>query len=87
MRLGFDVGGTKTDAVVVAPGEEILARMRRPTGWGPDAVVQTVLSLVAELAGAVGIRPAEFRSIGIGMPGQVAPGSATVTHAVNLGVG
>ena len=87
MRLGFDVGGTKTDAVVVAPGEEILARVRRPTGWGPDAVVQTVLSLVAELAGAVGIRPAEFRSIGIGMPGQVAPGSATVTHAVNLGVG
>ena len=60
MRLGFDVGGTKTDAVVVAPGEEILARVRRPTGWGPDAVVQTVLSLVAELAGAVGILDKQF---------------------------
>ena len=89
MRLGFDVGGTKTDAVVVAPaagGEEIVARLRRPTGWGPDAVVSTVLSLTDELAATVGIAASDFTSIGIGMPGQVAPGSSTVTHAVNLGV-
>jgi len=86
MHLGFDVGGTKTDAVVVACGDRILARVRRPTGWGAAAVVSTVTELTAELARTVGIAPSEFTSIGIGMPGQVAPGSATVTHAVNLGI-
>lgn len=86
MRLGFDVGGTKTDAVVVAQDGDILARLRRPTGWGPDAVVATIIDMTTELAGAVGVAASDFSSIGIGMPGQVAPGSATVTHAVNLGV-
>lgn len=86
MRLGFDVGGTKTDAVVVAQDGDILARLRRPTGWGPDAVVATIIDMTTELAGTVGVAASDFSSIGIGMPGQVAPGSATVTHAVNLGV-
>lgn len=86
MRLGFDVGGTKTDAVVVAPGGEIVARIRRPTGWGPGVVVSTILDLVAELTDTVGIASSDVESIGIGMPGQVAPGSAVITHAVNLGV-
>lgn len=90
MRIGFDVGGTKTDAVVVAPGGSggghILARVRRPTGWGADAVVTTILDVVGELAATVGVRVADVASIGIGMPGQVAPGGSTVTHAVNLGI-
>lgn len=86
MRLGFDVGGTKTDAVVVAPGDEVIARVRRPTGWGAERVVATITDLVGELAETVGIAASDLTSIGIGMPGQVAPGSATVTHAVNLGI-
>jgi len=86
MRLGFDVGGTKTDAVVVASSGEIVARLRRPTGWGRDAVVATLIEAVADLAAEVGCAPVEFASIGIGMPGQVLPGTARVTHAVNLGI-
>lgn len=86
MRLGFDVGGTKTDGVVVAPGGEILARLRRPTGWGAAAVVATITGMVAELADAVGVDADDFRSVGIGMPGQVAAGGEVVTHAVNLGI-
>lgn len=91
MRLGFDVGGTKTDGVVVVrSGEtgsgEIIARLRRPTGWGVEAVTATLTQMVVDLAEQVGVAPSEFRSIGIGMPGQVVPGAARVTHAVNLGV-
>jgi len=92
MRLGFDVGGTKTDAVVVAPVDggagdnRILARVRRSTGWGADAVLTTILTAVDELADAVGVPSSAFASIGVGMPGQVAPGSSTVRHAVNLGI-
>jgi len=86
MRLGFDVGGTKTDAVAVAPSGEIVARRRRPTGWGPDEVVDTVCALAADLAAATGTDLADVSSVGVGMPGQVAPGTARVAHAVNLGV-
>lgn len=86
MHLGFDVGGTKTDAVVASPAGEIVARTRRATGWGADAVVDTVCALARELAAQVGVTPSQFASIGIGMPGQVAPGGTVVAHAVNLGI-
>ena len=83
MRVGLDVGGTKTDAVAVDATGRVVGRMRRPTGWGPDAVVRTVLAAVADMRAETG---AEVRSVGIGMPGVVEPGSTRVLHAVNLGV-
>lgn len=86
MRVGLDVGGTKIDAVVVAPGGEIVTRLRRATGWGADAVVASIAAITTDLARTIDIAPSEFAGIGIGMPGQVAAGTATVTHAVNLGI-
>lgn len=86
MRLGFDVGGTKTDAVMVAPAGEIVARVRRRTGWGPEAVVATVLAAADDLLAQAGLTRAAVGSLGVGMPGQVAPGGARVAHAVNLGI-
>ena len=86
MRVGLDVGGTKTDAVAVSPSGEIVGRVRLATGWGPDAVVATVLAAVAALSRDAGIAPGAISSIGVGIPGQVEPGSSRVLHAVNLGV-
>jgi predicted NBD/HSP70 family sugar kinase len=86
MRLGFDVGGTKTDAVIVAPSGEIVARVRRTTGWGADGVVATIVQVADELVALAGASRADITSIGVGMPGQVAPGTARVAHAVNLGI-
>lgn len=86
MRVGLDVGGTKTDAVAVSPAGEIVGRVRLATGWGPDAVVATLLRAVAALGRDAGIAPGEIASIGVGIPGQVEPGSTLVMHAVNLGV-
>ncbi len=85
MRFGLDVGGSKTDAVAVAPDGAIVARVRRATGWGPDAVTRTIVDAVRELADAAGVDPSTAASIGIGTPGQIA-GGTLVTHAVNLGV-
>ena len=31
MRIGIDLGGTKTEAVLMGPGSAILARERLPT--------------------------------------------------------
>ncbi|MFS0867787.1 ROK family protein [Microbacterium sp. 179-B 1A2 NHS] len=81
MRVGLDVGGSKILAVAAAPDGRIIATDRRPTGWGPDAVVAGVVAAVRAVAGDTG--PS---SIGIGVPGQVVPGSGIVRHALNLGV-
>lgn len=83
MRYGLDVGGTKTDAVAVAPGGEVLARVRRATGWGAANVLASIEAVVRELQLQTGTAPT---SIGIGIPGQIAAGGAVVSHAVNLGV-
>ncbi|UJP08802.1 ROK family protein [Microbacterium sp. KUDC0406] len=86
IRVGLDVGGTKTDAVAIDGSGEILGRVRRPTGWGPDAVVQSIVETTLALAGEAGFGTADIRSVGVGIPGMVDSGSGRVLHAVNLGV-
>lgn len=86
MKVGLDVGGTKTDAVAVGPDGAVLGRVRIPTGWGPDAVAETVVQAVSTLGSEGGVDLAAVRSVGIGIPGQIEPGTGRVVHAVNLGV-
>ncbi len=85
MRVGLDIGGTKTDAVAVDATGAVIGRVRLETGWGADAVIRTILEAVRSLGAEVqggGV----IESVGIGIPGQVEPGTARVVHAVNLGV-
>jgi predicted NBD/HSP70 family sugar kinase len=86
IRVGLDVGGTKIDAVAVDPDGEILGRLRRPTGWGEDAVLDNIALAVGALAEQVGISVSDIRSVGVGIPGLVDADSGLVLHAVNLGV-
>jgi predicted NBD/HSP70 family sugar kinase len=86
MKVGLDVGGTKTDAVAVDAAGTIVGRVRLATGWGPDAVTTTVLDAVNALATESGVDISAIRSVGIGIPGQIEPGTGRVVHAVNLGV-
>ncbi|SEJ18770.1 ROK family protein [Demequina mangrovi] len=83
MHLGIDIGGTKTDAVVVDTTGRIRARHRRPSGRGGDAVVGAALESARTACADAGVRPDEV-TVGIGTPGAVVDG--IVTHAVNLGV-
>jgi predicted NBD/HSP70 family sugar kinase len=86
MKVGLDVGGTKTDAVAVDGSGAIVGRIRLATGWGPDAVTGTVLDAVSTLGREAGVDVSAIRSVGIGIPGQIEPGTGRVVHAVNLGV-
>lgn len=86
MRVGVDIGGTKTDAVAMNADGTIVHRLRVPTGFGSDAVVETAVAAVVELASLSGIDTFEFDSIGIGIPGAVDNGTGRVSHAVNLGL-
>ncbi|WP_309615476.1 ROK family protein [Salinibacterium sp.] len=86
LRVGIDIGGTKTDAVVIEPTGTIVQRLRLPTGFGPDAVLETAVSAVARLAELARTEITSFASIGVGIPGAVDNGTGRVTHAVNLGL-
>lgn len=86
LRVGIDIGGTKTDAVAISADGRIGEQLRMPTGFGPDAVLETAVSAVMQLAGLTGSTVAGFGSIGVGIPGSVDNGTGRVTHAVNLGL-
>ena len=86
MRVGVDIGGTKTAAVALTPSGEIVRQLRLPTVRGAHGVVDTAARAVAALAKFADLEPDEFTSIGVGIPGQVEPDTGRVTHAVNLAV-
>ena len=86
IRVGLDVGGTKTDAVAVTADGEIVARVRRATGWGDDAVIASILASVEALVQEGDFTAADLGSVGVGIPGLVEAGTGRVLHAVNLGV-
>lgn len=85
IRVGLDIGGTKTDAVAIA-GDDIIGRIRRASGHGDEAVIANVVDSVRELQAEAGFDLADVRSVGVGIPGLVDAAKGRVLHAVNLGV-
>ena len=69
MRIGIDLGGTKTEGVLLAPDGSIVHRERRatPASEGYEAILGTIVSLIIDLKKRAG-RPC---SIGIGTPGSI----------------
>jgi len=86
MRIGVDIGGTKTEAVAIDDAGAVIDAVRVATGFGGDAVVASTVDAVTELADRLGTAPAGFGAIGVGVPGAVDPASGRVAHAVNLGL-
>ena len=85
MRLGIDIGGTKTDAVAVEDSGELAHRVRLSTGFGSPAVVKTAMAAITQVAELSKLEAVDFQSIGIGIPGVVDNSRGHVRHAVNLG--
>ena len=69
MRIGIDLGGTKTEGVLLAADATIIARERRPTpqAQGYDAIVANIRDLVAALE----TRAGAACTVGIGTPGSL----------------
>jgi len=86
VRLGLDIGGTKTHAVVLDGSDAPVHSLRLSTGFGADAVIDTAVEAARGLAELAHVDPAAFDSIGVGIPGTVDTEAGVVSHAVNLGV-
>ncbi|AWB96117.1 sugar kinase [Agromyces badenianii] len=86
MRLGIDIGGTKTAAVAIGADGELSDQVRMPTGFGAEAVFATAIRTVERMTELAGVDASSFTSIGIGIPGAVDSETGRVEHAVNLGL-
>ncbi len=78
IRIGIDIGGTKTEAIALDHLGRELARRRVATERGSyDGTIRTVTALVATLESELAVRG----SVGIGIPGTISPASGLVKNA------
>jgi fructokinase len=77
MRIGIDLGGTKTEAIFLAPGGVEVERRRVATPRDYEASLETIVALVAELEATSGRRC----TVGVGIPGSLSPRTGLVRNA------
>jgi len=79
MRIGIDLGGTKTEAVLMGPGSAILARERLATPYedyqGQIATIAELVRRMEAVAGRSGL------PVGIGHPGAISPATGRIKNA------
>lgn len=77
-RIGIDLGGTKTEAIVLSRDGALIARERVATRKGDyGATIETIHALVSSAEGKVG-HPC---TVGIGMPGTVSRDTGLVKNS------
>ena len=78
IRIGIDLGGTKTEVIALSNDGDELFRKRTPTpGNDYDAIIAVIASLVREAEQAAGC---EGR-VGIGMPGSLSKTTGLIKNA------
>ena len=70
-KIGIDLGGTKTEAILLDPAGSVLFRKRTstPSGDGYGAVLAAIHALILDTAAVV--PRGEYYSIGVGIPGSI----------------
>lgn len=91
MRIGIDLGGSKTEAVLLDEADSVLERMREPTPWdaGYEGVLDLLAGFVARLDEAARRRasPAgQPPTVGMGIPGCLDRASGRVKNANSVGL-
>ncbi len=85
LRVGLDVGGTKTAALIVDEAGHPLGQAVRPTQTGsPQSLVSGLRATIDEALRDARRPLDDLVAAGVGIPGQVDPTSGTVRLAVNL---
>src|SRR3954469_9377389 len=78
IRIGIDLGGTKTEIIALDERRSELLRRREPTPSGDyDALIALLVRLVRETEIEVGKRG----SIGVGTPGSLSPADGRIRNS------
>jgi fructokinase len=76
MRIGIDLGGSKTEGMLLAPDGDG-TRIRVPSARSYAGTLDVLTDLVSRLEALAGVRC----SVGVGIPGSLSPGSGRVRNA------
>jgi fructokinase len=77
LRIGIDLGGTKTEIAALARDGTVLLRRREPTPPTYDGVVALIARMVAAVEDDLGTRG----TVGVGIPGSLSPTTGQVRGA------
>lgn len=77
MRIGIDLGGTKTEGIALGARGEERFRRRVDTPRDYESTLAALVGLVGEIERATG----ETGSVGIGIPGAISPVTGLVKNA------
>jgi fructokinase len=80
MKIGIDLGGTKTEGILINHEGKELRRKRIITEKNYEGTINGIISLVKEFESDFG----NSESVGIGMPGAVSADSALVKNANSI---
>ena len=82
LRIGIDLGGTKTEIALIDLKNEIIRRERKPSPkqQGYDAIVENICSLVELIENDIG----ERCSVGIGTPGAISAKTGCMKNSNTL---
>ena len=80
MKIGIDLGGTKTEGILIDNSGKELSRNRIKTEKNYDGTIQGIISIVKKFENVFG----NSESVGIGMPGAVSSDSALVKNANSI---
>ncbi|KMK08769.1 fructokinase [Pluralibacter gergoviae] len=78
MRIGIDLGGTKTEVIALSDRGEALYRHRLPT---PRDDYRQTIEVIARLVEAAEKETGQRGSVGVGIPGAISPLSGRVKNA------
>jgi glucokinase len=86
LRGGIDLGGTKIQAIIADPDNNVLGQARRPTPTtgGPPDVIDAMIEALDEAAEAAKVAPDALTGIGVGAPGGIDAAAGTLANATNL---
>ena len=80
MKIGIDLGGTKTEGILIDSAGKELKRQRIKTEKNYDGSIKGILSIVKNFENSFG----DVESIGIGMPGAISADSALIKNANSI---
>jgi fructokinase len=81
LRIGVDLGGTKTEVIALAPDGRELVRRRAPT---PSGDYQAQLALVREMVAGIEAALGGAGTVGVAIPGTISAATGLIKNANSI---